>query len=323
MCKILIGRLQIKKLLIFHKKMLHFSNYYRGLFRMRNLVLIAALSLSTALASDQDGRGGGLAVEVLSQQEKLGLGITREWEKRSTEAIHPTPGPNGAVQFSFGTSLPTIVCAIFQITDVQLEPGEIVTDINLGDSARWYAESAMSGIGGEESNKVEHIIIKPKDIGLKTTLLITTNRRTYHLILKSQRDEYMHAVSFTYPPLAKKTIAKKTEETGGEKKSGGDKEVLEVPVGQYIVKGKASWKPVSVYSDGKKTYIEMSPNIHQTEAPTLYTLRHNGLFTAAEKVLVNYRVHDKWYVVDTVIDKAILVAGVGGNQDKVTITRKN
>ncbi|TXH83454.1 MAG: P-type conjugative transfer protein TrbG, partial [Thauera aminoaromatica] len=35
----------------------------------------------------------------------------------------------------------------------------------------------------------------------------------------------------------------------------------------------------------------------------------------------NYRVQGDRYIVDTIFDKAILIAGVGRSQDRVTITR--
>jgi len=60
----------------------------------------------------------------------------------------------------------------------------------------------------------------------------------------------------------------------------------------------------------------------QTEAPTLLVVRKDGgLFSDAETVMVNYRVQNNRYIVDSVFDKAILVAGVGSSQDRVTITR--
>jgi type IV secretion system protein VirB9 len=61
----------------------------------------------------------------------------------------------------------------------------------------------------------------------------------------------------------------------------------------------------------------------QTEAPTLLVVRKDGgWFSDAEMVMVNYRVQGDRYIVDTVFDKALLVAGVGGNQDRITITRE-
>ena len=60
----------------------------------------------------------------------------------------------------------------------------------------------------------------------------------------------------------------------------------------------------------------------QTEAPTLLVIRKDGdAFSDDESVMVNYRVQNNRYIVDTLFDKAILVAGVGDSQDRVTITR--
>ena len=66
-------------------------------------------------------------------------------------------------QFRYGESLPSIVCAILQVTDIELQPGEVITHINVGDSTRWSVESAVSGSGSEQ---VEHIIVKPRESGL-------------------------------------------------------------------------------------------------------------------------------------------------------------
>ena len=62
----------------------------------------------------------------------------------------------------------------------------------------------------------------------------------------------------------------------------------------------------------------------QTEAPTLLLLnKEGGIFSEDETVMVNYRLQGDRYIVDTVFDRAILIAGVGGNQSRVTITRGN
>jgi type IV secretion system protein VirB9 len=91
----------------------------------------------------------------------------------------------------------------------------------------------------------------------------------------------------------------------------------------YELSGSASWKPVRVFNDGRKTIIEMPGTMQQTEAPTLLVVRkEGGMFRDDETVLVNYRVQGNRYIVDTVFDRAILIAGVGGSQDRVTISRR-
>ena len=95
---------------------------------------------------------------VLTDQEKAGVAITQAWRDKSYETMVGQPGANSSVQFRFGESLPSIVCAILQVTDIELQPGEVVTYINLGDSTRWSVESALSG---SSSDQVEHLIVKP------------------------------------------------------------------------------------------------------------------------------------------------------------------
>ena len=60
----------------------------------------------------------------------------------------------------------------------------------------------------------------------------------------------------------------------------------------------------------------------QTDAPTLLLLnKEGGLFSDDETVIVNYRLQGDRYIVDAVFDRAVLIAGVGSNQSRITITR--
>lgn len=90
----------------------------------------------------------------------------------------------------------------------------------------------------------------------------------------------------------------------------------------YDIAGTARWAPVAVFNDGAKTIIEMPPTMTQTEAPTLLVVRARaGLFTPEELVLVNYRIQNRRYIVDSVFDRAVLLAGIGLGQERVTIAR--
>lgn len=231
-------------------------------------------------------------------------------------------GQNGAINFLFGAQQPSIVCAVLQVCDVSLQAGEQVNGIHLGDTARWTVEPAITGSGPGETL---HLIIKPLDVGLETSLVVTTNRRTYHMRLRSHRTEYMPQVAFSYPEdsMAKWDALQRKEtkqqEQGTIPATG---EYLGNLSFDYDVSGSTSWKPARVYNDGSKTIIEMPRSMEQTEAPTLLVVRkEGGLFSDDETVMVNYRVQGARYIVDTVFDKAILIAGVGNSQDRVTITR--
>ena len=259
---------------------------------------------------------------ALTAQEREALRLARKWGAGAATGLKPVAGANGAVRFVYGAQQPSIVCAVLQVCDVALQAGEQVNSIHLGDTARWLVEPAITGSGAAET---QHLIIKPMDVGLTTSLVVTTNRRTYHLRLRSHRTAYMPQVAFTYPEeaLAKWDALKSRE--------GRVRDAQTMPhTGEYLgnlsfdyeVAGAARWKPVRVYNDGRKTIIEMPAAMEETEAPTLLVVRSDGgPFTDEENILVNYRVQGGRYIVDTLFDKAILIAGVGSSQDRVTITR--
>jgi type IV secretion system protein VirB9 len=259
---------------------------------------------------------------VLTPQEKAAVAIAKRWREAGATSMKPVAGPDGSIRYLYGAQQPSIVCAVLQVCDVELQVGEQVNSIQLGDTARWTIEPAISGAGAAE---VQHLIIKPMDVGLETSLVVTTNRRTYHLRLRSHRSEFMPRVGFTYPEEAvAKWDAIKSRE-GREKR-----ERTIAQTGEYLgdlsfaydVAGSAPWKPVRVYNDGVKTIIQMPATMANTEAPTLLVVRRDGgLFTEAETVMVNYRVQGDRYIVDSVFDKALLIAGVGSSQERVTITR--
>lgn len=293
----------------------------------KKLLLAMAVGLAAPLASAQTD--SQLAEQffnktnpTLTPQEKAGLDISRKWIAKSGDGIKPVAGEDGTVRFVFGATQPSIVCAVMQICDVELQPGEQVSSVNLGDSVRWLVEPAVSG-GGAQA--VEHLIIKPLDVGLDTSLVVTTDLRTYHLRLRSHRTEYMPRVAFVYPEdaAAKWAALKRTE--------AAERKANTIPqTGEYLgnldfgyrLSGRAPWKPTRVYNDGSKTIIEMPQAMTQTEAPTLLVVRDSGsLFKKDEELMVNYRLQGHRYVVDTLFDKAVLVAGTGSNQKKIVIER--
>ena len=260
----------------------------------------------------------------LTKQEKSAMAIAQKWKATSAAGIQPSPGANGTIQFVYGVQQPSIVCAVLQVCDVALQPGELVNSIHLGDTARWNIDPAITGSG---NNEVQHLVIKPMDVGLETSLDVFTNLRAYHIQLRSHRTQYMPKVAFTYPEdsLAKWEAFKKRETKDREEKT--------IPkTGEYLgdlnfdyeitSDSDVGWKPVRVYNDGQKTIIQMPPSMSQTEAPTLLIVRkEGGVFTDDETEIVNYRVQGDRYIVDSIFNRAILIAGVGGDQDSVTIQK--
>jgi len=287
----------------------------------------------------------------LNAQQAAGVKITQQWEDKSLEAMHAVPGPDGAVVFEYGKAMPQIVCAVFQVTDIELEPGEVVNDKTFaGDASRWDIKPAISG-NPEDPQRVEHVIVKPKEIGLDTTLVIPTSRRTYHLRLVSQEKQFMAHVTFTYPdepapkaspavqaaadppPAAAPKVPKAVHTASVAladpvprhpkkvrfEEGKGAIETAKHEDG-YRIRGNAPWRPLNVYHDGRKTYVELPPG--RQETPVLFALKKGGLFGWGHtKAQCNFRVHGDWLVADAVLDKATLISGVGSSKQEVKIER--
>lgn len=260
----------------------------------------------------------------LTAREAKAVQISQSWQNNKAM---PTHGAEGAVVFGFGETLPTVVCAPLFVCDLQLQPGELVNDINIGDSVRWKISPASSGEGGD---KVTHVLIKPADAGITTNLNITTDRRVYVLKLVSHPTQWFAKVSFTYPDEQRREwetfmANQRAEQAAQQARTFEVRKATVLPTGEALqrldfgfeVTGDSpAWKPVRVYSDGRKTYIELPAALKNDEAPALVGI---GVDSKAE--VMNYRVEGDRYVVDQVVQRVALISGVGRRQVKVEISR--
>src|SRR6202012_355377 len=129
----------------------------------------------------------------LNAMERQAVALARRWK---TRAEMPQRGEDGVVRFLYGATLPTVVCAPLQVCDLALQPGEIVNSVNVGDKVRW---NISPGVSGSADGRVTHLIVKPADAGLVSSLVIETDRRTYAIKLVSTQHEWMPLVAVHYP----------------------------------------------------------------------------------------------------------------------------
>jgi type IV secretion system protein TrbG len=199
-----------------------------------------------------------------------------------------------------------------KVTDITLEAGEEITDISAPDTVRWIVGDTKSGSGVEERR---HVIVKPTRPDLACNLAIFTNRRAYHLELKSTPETWMAAVSWQYPQEHLDQLKKvnATREAAQPVASGVALERLDF---RYTLKGeKTPWRPVRVFDDHEKVYIQFPDTISQTELPPLFVLSSKG-----DAELVNYHVRAPYYIVDRLFTVAELRLG-GKHAEVVRIER--
>jgi type IV secretion system protein VirB9 len=253
-------------------------------------------------------------VVPLTPQEREALNLSTDWSRRN---VNPMLADGGKVVFVHGASLPTIVAAPMQVCDVELQAGEKVNEIIVGDSARWMVESGTVGNGPDAA---AHLFIKPVDAGLESSAVVTTDRRVYHLRLVSQRSGHTPYVGFLYSDELRRQAAQKKTRDAKEKEWAStslDGKAVDLSSLNFVyeVRGKASWKPERVYDDGRQTFIRLPDKSRSGEMPVLLVRK------GKQDVLVNYRVKDSAMIVDGLFERIALVLGVGGAQEKVEIIR--
>ncbi len=273
-----------------------------------NATVMGALLATAALLSASFFSVPAALANGVTANEAKGIGISGKW--RGSKGL-VTKGADGKVVFLFGEVQPSVVCSPLQVCDIELQPGEVVRDVLVGDTVRWKVEPATSGAPGGQAI---HLIVKPTEPGLVTSMVVTTSRRTYHIQLKSHAQQYMARVGFEYPEDVSAKLADINARIEANNIPGGG-----VPAEQlnfaYSVSGRAGWRPSRVYSDGHKTYIQFPRSISGQDAPVLFVV------SGGQNRVVNYRMKGDLMVVDYHVDRAVLVSGVGWRQEKVTIRR--
>lgn len=198
-----------------------------------------------------------------------------------------------------------------QITDIALEPGESLTGagpIAAGDTARWIIGDTESGSG---VTRRVHVLVKPTRPDITTNLVITTDRRIYMLELRAGANPYMPAVAWAYPqpPASQRQAIPLTP-------------VIPAAAARnyrYALSGdNPPWRPVAVYDDGRRVYVEFPRGIVQGEMPPLFVIGSEG-----ELQIANSRIYRNILIVDRLFGAAELRLGSGDRQQTVRISRSD
>lgn len=297
---------------------------------------------------DAQGAVSSLAVQVNALQEQMGQQVEaqnkileqikelKDQEVHASQAAGPdgafygtaatkmflvNPGPSPSVGYTQDainaqgdstmvftyspTQLYKIYCKIGYLTDLQFKKGEKITYVGGGDTSKWMIDST-------ESDGTPHLYIKPINTNSTTNIIVNTTKHSYQIIANAS-DWYNPMVSWSYSieeKFVNQAQQKKDEKIYTDTLNISHPEDLNF---QYEIKGKSKWKPIVVFTDGQKTYIQfdrMSKSL-----PILFIKEPNK----KELSLVNYRVKDKYYIVDKVFEEAQLRLS---DDDVVTITAK-
>lgn len=229
--------------------------------------------------------------------------------------LEPTPPVfiNASAVMPFAEStIYHVYTAPERVTDIALQPGEVLGAVASGDTARWVIGDAASGTGAD---KRSHVLIKPFSAGLTTNLVITTDRRTYHLTVSSGVGAPMSSLSWTYPQDALIALQKSQAAAAAAVPIAAGLDIDALHFNYAITGDQPAWRPLRAFDDGRQTFIEFPPTLAVGEAPPLFLVSAKG-----EAQLVNYRLRGRYYVVDRLFDVAELRLGTK-HQDIVRIAR--
>ena len=300
------------------------------------LMLAAAVSLCAcgeAAAADRPPQAGQLAARLLetahspagTEAPRPALGRRSDRARGSPanalgpgEAAIPADGEPGA-GFHVGAVqvYPWSEGAVFrlstapgQVSDIALQPGEALVSVAAGDTVRWIVGDTSSGSG---TARRTHILVKPVAAGLRTNLVIATDRRVYHVDAESGVRSPLVGISWIYPDDA--LVALRGPAPTAD-------EVVSAAVAvdglnfDYRIEGdRPHWRPLRAFDDGRQLFIQFPPDLGKGEAPPLFVTGDGG---RAE--LVNYRISGRYYVVDRLFAAAELRLG-GKHQQVVRIVR--
>jgi len=188
-----------------------------------------------------------------------------------------------------------------QVSDITLEAGESLVAVSAGDTVRWVVGNTTSGKG---DGLQVHILVKPFAPNLETNMVITTDRRAYHLALESTEKTAMAAVSWTYPEDQLIVLRAQNERADAAAPVATGLALEDLQFRYAITGDNPPWRPVRAFDDGSKVYVEFPGRIDQGEAPPLFVVGPSG-----DNELVNYRVRRNYYIVDRLFAAAELRLG--------------
>lgn len=238
----------------------------------------------------------------------------------------------GFVQFPFGEVQPILNCQKNYGCDIELQPGEKVSAVILGNEPLW---DFLIWESNQNSTPVAHVTISPRVGQTTTNAIIGTDRRTYHLeLISTANAEYVRSAKFYYPrerlkefQAAQKQAAKKSNHRT-RMNSNASARPYEVMSFNWEVHAPRSvkWKPKRVFDDGAHIYIQFPENVIFEDFPGVYTPTADGGLSSVTWRTVSpdpSRSQEKgsYLMVDGMFEELQLLGGFRGKQQTITIKR--
>ena len=244
----------------------------------------------------------------------------------------------GFVEFPFGEVQPVLNCQQNYGCDIELQAGEQVKAVILGNETLW---DYLVWESNQETAPVSHVTIGPRVAQSTSNAIIGTNRRTYHLeLLSTTKSDYTRSAKFYYPrERLREFQARQNKEQKAEAKQQQRQATKGLPEQgalpyQYVSFGweidagdDLSWKPVRIFDDGAHIYLQFPENVVFEDFPGVYAPTENGglmqpIWRTVKPDKGKSRDEGSYIMVDGMFDELRLIRGFGKKQETLTIRKK-
>lgn len=215
---------------------------------------------------------------------------------------------------------PIINCVPFQETIISLQPGEKFTSITSGDPQNLSYTVALSG--SATGIETQQILLKPSIPTMSTNLVIATDRRLYNILIVvgGPKNKVTRNVAFWYPDEMVANVNQRIEQQNSIDLNAEKMPQLDLSIANFDYKisgDNPSWKPVRVFDDGKRTWIQMPNGTDNKSLPTVLVQSASG-----QDSKYNQAYYSPYIIIDGVFKQAKLIQGVGRKQVQVDIYNK-
>lgn len=213
----------------------------------------------------------------------------------------PLPGDSRLVQFEYDSDQTFLILSRPKaVTDIEFAADEKIMTVAGGDTKNWELTPT--------ANK-KHLFVKPVYDNTETSMTVLTDKRSYQFVLKSttagakwyQRVTWRHGQTVLLDLNAVESD-KAVAVTDANIATRGDSVNPKNLRFGFQIAGDADFKPVAIYDDGKRTWIQMPPGLQ--ELPALF-----GMADGDEFQLVNSIIDGDYIVAQRVLNSGILKLG--------------
>lgn len=196
-------------------------------------------------------------------------------------------GQGARVVHTFDGSVARLVCQPLQICLIELEEGEMMTETPfISDTVGWDIRQPIRDTF-EGGLIKQYLALEPKPDAQVATLMIFTERRVYPIQLIPDPNHHTFILSYDYPDTrarenearvaevrarnAAQAAAAASNRQAAVAARGVETSRGAVPAEDlrfYSITGRADFKPLRVYTDRSKTYIDL-PRDYRGDIPTI------------------------------------------------------